>query len=176
MADYAELKPDAETFARVWKRVMPDERLSRIVVHTPEEGADLTRNVPSVPEGKGDDIHLRPVLEALDEGLVGVEGILRRQPGAWPLREEMGKSAAQLRAAWLLATGRTWSRADRGQSGPGGLAQLLREQYRWELRFAQLCREAEAAVRAEDLREIFPEQGKSSQRRRKMLRHLLGGI
>ena len=36
MREYQELTPDAEMFARVWKRVMPDESLSRIVVHTPE--------------------------------------------------------------------------------------------------------------------------------------------
>ena len=175
MPDYAELKPDAETFARVWKRVMPDERLSQIVLHTQEEGAGMIQNVPSVPAREGDDVRLRPVLEALDEGMAGVEAILRRQPGAWPLGDEMRKSAAQFRAAWLLTAGYPWRKGSQGQGSRGELARLLREQYRWELRFAQLCREAEAAVQAEDLREIFPEQAQSGQKRRKMLRHLLGG-
>lgn len=175
MPDYAELRPDAETFARVWKRVMPDERLSQIVLHTQEEEAGQMQNAPSVLEREGDEVRLRPVLEALDEGMAGVEAILRRQPGAWPLRDEMRKSAAQLRAAWLLAAGRPWRKGSQGQGSRGELARLLREQYQWELRFSQLCREAEAAIRAEDLREIFPEQMQSGKKRRKMLRHLLGG-
>ena len=144
MSDYAELKPDSETFARVWKRVMPDERLSQIVLHTQEEGAGAVQNVPSVPEREGDEVRLRPVLEALDEGVAGVEAILRRQPGAWPLRDEMRKSAAQFRAAWLLAAGQPWRKGSQGQGSRGELTRLLREQYQCELRFSQLCREAEA--------------------------------
>ena len=172
--DYQELTPDAETFARVWKRVMPDEQLSQIVVHSPGEQAQPRQKMPAAPAREGDDIRLRPVLEALDEGMAGAEGIVRRQPGAWPLREDLSKSAAQLRAAWMLLTGRKWLPAAGRQGGREGMPRLLREQYLWELRFAQLCREAEAAVQAEDVREIFPEQMASSQRRRKMLRHLMG--
>lgn len=184
MQEYQELTPDAETFARVWKRVMPDESLSQIVVHTPEHQEEKKPPVSQPraaraevqPTQEGDEARLRRLLETLDEGGQGVGEILRRQPGAWPLREDLNKSAAQIRAAWLLLTGRRWNPCRQGRGRRDSLPRVLRDQYVWEIRFSQLCREAGAAMEREDLREIFPEQEEASRRRRRMLRHLLAGM
>lgn len=178
MQDYPNLTPDAETFARVWKRVMPDESLSQIVVHAPEEHGQGEVEKPPVNKTGviGDEERLRGVLEAMDEGMMLTGEIFRRQPGAWPLRENLRTSAAQLRAAWQLLTGRRWRGAGALPSGRESFQRILREQYLWEIRFSQLCREAGEQMRAEDLREIFPEQEEASRKRRRMVRHLLGGI
>lgn len=172
MQEYPNLTPDAETFARVWKRVMPDESMSRIVVHPPEGKQDEPEPFQT-PRRAGDEELLRQMLEVLDEGVAGVEEIARRQPGAWPLRENLNRSAAQLRAAWLLLTGRRWSRSRAGQGKRVTMPQLLRDQYLWELRFSRLCRETGEIMEREDIREIFPEQEGGSMGRRRMLRHLL---
>lgn len=178
MQDYPNLTPDAETFARVWKRVMPDESLSQIVVHSPEEHKQREQQSPAANEAgtMGDEERLRGLMEAMDEGMMLTGEIFRRQPGAWPLRENLRTSAAQLRAAWQLLTGRRWRDAGAMTSGREQFQRILREQYLWEIRFSQLCREAGEQMRAEDLREIFPEQEDASRRRRRMVRHLLAGI
>ena len=70
MREYQELTPDAEMFARVWKRVMPDESLSRIVVHT-QEGKTQSELQPTVAEVMRSGIPkerelLREVLEEME--------------------------------------------------------------------------------------------------------------
>lgn len=178
MQDYQELVPDAEMFARVWKRVMPDENLSQIVVHQPQQKKEHeVPRKPAAPQPKarGDEEVLGEVLREMERGAAQVGEILRREPGAWPLRESMAKSAAQLKAAWLLLTGARWK--DSGGKRPAGVPRetLLREQYLWELRFSELCREAGKQLKAADAAEIMPEQEAASTRRRRMLRHMLGG-
>lgn len=186
MQDYQELTPDAETFRRVWQRVMPDAEHSPIVVHSPgkEQGKQRAASVPPRPqpqpqpqpkpeEPAGDESGLRKLLQELDEGLGTVAAIVRRQPGAWPLRDSIRKSAAQVRAAWFLLTGRRWNRPQ-GMGQGGELGALLRRQYVWEIRFSQLCRELEQTLQAGDLREILPELEGESRRRRSMIRSLLG--
>ena len=174
MQDYQELVPDAELFARVWKRVMPDESMSPIEVHRPEGHVPKEKG-PAVPPkpGRDDRAWLREVLEEMEAGLARGGDILRRDPGAWPLEENMRKSAAQLRAAWLLLTGERW----RGRPAPrphrGSMEDLLREQYLWELRFSGLCRQAGEGMKRSDAAEIMPEQERESMKRRRMLRHML---
>ena len=172
MQDYEELVPDAEMFARVWKRVMPDEEASPIVVHRSGERRMQTPP-PRQPDGLGDEARLRELLEQMDEGMARGREILRRDRGAWPLKESLDRSAAQLRAAWMLYTGDRWRSAMRSMPVPGRMDTLLREQYLWELRFSQLCREAGEKLTGADMAEIMPEQEKDSGRRRRMLRHML---
>lgn len=176
MQEYEQLVPDAEMFARVWKRVMPDESGSPIVVHPPER----ERKEPKPPQTppppvKEDREWLREMLTEMDEGSARVGEILRRDPGAWPLGDSMRKSAAQLRAAWFLLTGERWRSAGRGQPSGGSMEGLLREQYLRELRFSELCRQAAGHLRHGDLAEILSEQEAASGRRRRMLRHMLAG-
>ena len=173
MQEYEQLVPDAEMFARVWKRVMPDESMSPIVVHPP--GATEPPKPLSAEQGSREGrVWLGEILEELDEGNIRAAEILRRDPGAWPLRDSMQKSAAQLRAAWLLLTGTRWkSRGSRYPTG-GSTEKLLREQYLWEVRFSDLCRRAGKALQGADPAEIMPEQERESGRRRRMLRHMLG--
>lgn len=179
MKEYQELAPDEETFRRVWKRVMPDENLSQIVVHSPKENngkgptPEPALPSPQPPASGGDEQRLRQVLETLDEGLMGAGGILRRQPGAYPLWDSLRRSAAQAQAAWFLLTGARWP-ARRQRAGnrerPGA---VLRRQYVWEIQFSQLCREMGRAMEAEDIREIFPDMEEETRRRRAMIRNLL---
>lgn len=182
MQEFQELAPDQETFARVWKRVMPDESVSPIVVHQPPKGQNRParpRPTPQpgpepIPEPvAGDEQLLRRLLESVEEGLAGAGEILRRQPGARPLLESLRGSAGQLRAAWFLLTGRRWQPGRMNQSGGGELSALLRRQYIWEIDFSHLARETGRAVQAEDVREIFPELEEQSARRRGMIRRML---
>jgi hypothetical protein len=176
MQEYQQLVPDAEMFARVWKRVMPDESGSPIVVHPPE-GERKEPKPPRTPPKpvKEEREWLREVLAEMEEGAARVGEILRRDPGAWPLRDSMGKSAAQLKAAWFLLTGERWRNAGRRQPVGGSMEALLREQYLRELRFSELCRQAGEHLRRGDLAEIMSEQEDASSRRRRMLRHMLAG-
>ena len=174
MQEYEQLVPDVETFARVWKRVMPDENMSPIVVHHPPAAKQLNPvPPPPKPEPRHDEVRLRELLEQMEEGMAGVDEILRRDGGAWPLRESIQKSAAQLRAAWMLLTGRRWQGGRKRYPVPGRMEALLREQYLWELRFAQLCKEAAEQINAADAAEIMHGQEEASRRRRTMLRHML---
>ena len=176
MQDYQELVPDAEMFARVWKRVMPDESMSPIEVHRPEkQQVTQPQSVQPQPDGRDDRAWLEEVLKEMDVGLVRVGEILRRDQGAWPLRDSIQKSAAQLRAAWLLLTGLRWRSRKDGHSYRGSMENLLREQYLWELRFSALCRQAGEELTGADAAEVMPEQERASFRRRRMLRHMLAG-
>ena len=180
MQEYEQLVPDAEMFARVWKRVMPDEKSSCIVVHQPKEKGGRRppvppKEVPPEPRCREDRAWLREAMEEMEAGIFRAGEILRRDPGAWPLGESMGRSAAQLKAAWLLLTGERWKNSGRGRGGTGGMENRLREQYLWELRFSELCRRAGENLTRGDMAEIMPEQERESGRRRRMLRHMLAG-
>lgn len=176
MQDFQELMPDAETFRRVWQRVMPDESASPLVVHRPGEqpNGPPPRPMPQPPERPGgDEALLRQMLEEMDRGLLEVGVVVRRQPGARGLWESLNRSVSQLRSAWFLLTGRRWLPRGRepGRNVPTGL--LLREQYLRELELSRLYRAGEKEFRAEDLREMMPEQEQESRRRRGMIRTLL---
>ena len=178
MLEYQELMPDAELFARVWKRVMPDERLSHIVVHTPEEQTaqrNLTSPTAESPKPVVPDERelLAEVLEQMESVRRGVEEILRRDPGAWPLGESVRKSMPQLRAAWLILTGERRKGKNIRQTATGSMETLLREQYRRELCFSERCRQLEELLGGTDVSEIMAEQRQESGRRRRMLRHML---
>ena len=172
MQEYQQLVPDAELFARVWKRVMPDESGSPIVVHQPEGRKQEPPPPPPVREDRG---WLREVLEEMEGCSVGAGEILRRDPGAWPLGESVRKSAAQLKAAWFLLMGERWKSTGRRVPFPGSMEHLLREQYVRELRLSELCRQAGEHLQRGDVAEIMPEQEEASNRRRRMLRHMLAG-
>ena len=174
MQDDQELVPDAELFARVWKRVMPDESMSPIEVHQPGRYIP-TEKRPAVPPkaGQDDRAWLREVLEEMEAGHGRAGAILRRDPGAWPLEENMRKSAAQLRAAWLLLTGERWRSRGDGRSYRGSMENLLREQFLWELRLSAMCRQAGEELKSAEAAEIMPEQEMESRKRRRMLRHML---
>lgn len=174
MQEYQQLVPDAEMFARVWKRVMPDESGSPIVVHPPEGERKEPKPPQSPPKPvKEEREWLREMLTEMEAGSARLGEILRRDPGAWPLGDSMGKSTAQLKGAWFLLTGERWRNTGRRQSVGGSMEALLREQYLRELRFSELCREAEEHLRRGDLAEIVSEQEAASSRRRRMLRHML---
>ena len=176
MQEYQQLVPDAEMFARVWKRVMPDENGSPIVVHPPErERKEAKPPQTPPPPVREDGAWLREMLTEMDEGSVRVGEILRRDPGAWPLGDSMRKSTAQLKAAWFLLKGERWRSTGRRQPFGGSMEALIREQYLRELRFSELCRQAEEQLRRGDGAEIVSEQEEASVRRRRMLRHMLAG-
>lgn len=170
MQDFQELAPDEETFRRVWKRVMPDESASPIVVHTPGQAA--VSEPPPRMEAQDETI-LREMLVLLEMGLSASELVVRRQPGAWPLKESLQRSAGQAKSVWFLMTGQQWK--NRGRQRTENLPQghLLREQYIRELQFSKLCRENASRAEEEGLREIVPALEAASGRRRKMIRNLL---
>jgi hypothetical protein len=178
--EFQELMPDEETFRRVWQRVMPDERVSPIVVHGPGQGgAGPQIPSPPRPQGQGtggDEGLLRQMLEELDRSLSAIGGIVRRYPGAKGLWESLNRSASRLRSAWFLLTGRRWMGrpGDTGRNVPPG--SLLREQYVRELELSRLYRAGRQEFRGEDLKEILPELEKASLRRREMIRGLLSRI
>ena len=181
MQEFQELMPDAETFRRVWQRVMPDERVSPIVVHGPGQGGGTPQmGPPPGPQGQndtgGDEGLLRQMLEELDRSLSGVGSVARRYPMAKGLWDSLNRSAARLRSAWFLLTGRRWmgrpGEAVRGV--PAGV--LLREQYVRELELSRLYRAGRQALRREDLKEVLPELEQASLMRREMIRELLSRI
>lgn len=180
MQDFKELAPDEETFRRVWKRVMPDESASPIVVHRPGQGqrpgtakAPPPNRKPKPEEPVEDEEQLRQMLAELDGALGRVQAIVRRQPGAWPIRDSLHKSAGQARSAWFLLTGRRWGNMVRESGGNPPLGRLLREQYIWELDFSKRCRDMGERFQGEDLRELMPRLEMASRRRREMIRNLL---
>ena len=177
MEDFQELMPDEQTFRRVWQRVMPDESISPIVLGRPGEHGgrpEPPRPGPQRPDRPGgDEGLLRQMLENTDRGLFALGSAVRRQPGARGLWESMNDSAAQLRSAWFLLTGRRWRPGvrDAGRNMPVG--QLLREQYLRELELSRLYRVGQGEFREEDLRELMPELELASRQRRGMIRRLL---
>lgn len=179
MREYQELTPDAEMFARVWKRVMPDESLSRIVVHT-QEGKTQSELQPTVAEVMRSGIPkerelLREVLEEMEAVRRGAGEILRRDPGAWPLVVSVRESTIQFRAAWLLLTGEHKRSGNVLLPVAGSMESLLRAQYAKELRLSELCRELEEMLKRTEVEEVPAEQRRESGRRRRMLRHMMAG-
>ena len=173
MEDFQELMPDEETFRRVWQRVMPDERVSPVVVHRPgeQQAPPPGGSIPQRPGG--DEGLLRQMLEETDRGLSGLGTLVRRQPGARGLWESLNGSAAQLRSVWFLLTGRKWSpnMQNTGRNMPVG--QLLRGAYLRELELSRLYRMGEQEFRGEDLKELMPELEQEARKRRGMIRTLL---
>ena len=180
MQEFQELMPDEETFRRVWQRVMPDERVSPIVVHGPGQGGNAPQMPPAPgPQGQntgGDEGLLRQMLEELDRSLTGVGSLARRYPGTKRLWDSLNRSASRLRSVWFLLTGRRWmGRTGEAVRGvPAGV--LLREQYVRELELSRLYRAGRQAFRGEDLKEILPELEQASLLRREMIRELLSRI
>ncbi len=170
MQDFQELMPDEQIFRRVWQRVMPDDTYSSIVVHQPGEDGKPEEKRPAAPETQPEpEQELRELLQMIDEGMSIAAAIVRRQPGAWPLRDSLRQSGAQLRSAWFLHTGRRWEVIGGKLIQNASLEQLLRRQYLWELRFSRKCRDGTG----EEIREIVPELEGGSWRRRSMIRRLL---
>jgi hypothetical protein len=175
--EFQELMPDEETFRLVWQRVMPDERVSPIVVHKPGQQPEQRQPMPPAPprpeHPNGDERLLREMLEEMDRGLGAARVLVRRQGGR-ALWESLNTSAAHLRSAWFLLTGRRWMprMGEIGRVVPDG--QLLREQYLRELELSRLYRTAAGEFRAEDLVEMLPELEQASRRRRGMIRMMLG--
>lgn len=179
MQELQELMPDEETFRRVWRRVMPDEKNSPIVVHPPgPKQRPQTQNQPrqrtEAPEQPEEDQELlRRMLEMLDDGVGSAAVIVHRQPGAWPLQDSLRKSAVQARSAWFLMTGRRWEGRPRPADRNMRQGWLLREQYIREVEFSRLCRDGAQHSRGEAVREISPGLEAASRRRREMIRNLL---
>lgn len=175
MQEFQELMPDEETFRRVWQRVMPDESLSPVVLRRP--GEEQNRPMPPGPQRpnrpRGDEDLLRQMLEETDRGLFALSGAFRRQPGVRGVWESLNDSAAQLRSAWFLLTGRRWRPGARDPGRIMPVGQLLREQYLRELELFRLYRTGEREFRGEDLRELMPELDLASRQRRGMIRRLL---
>lgn len=172
--EYQQLTPDAETFRRVWKRVMPDESLSPIAVHTSPRGRTAPPPTPCAPEPEGEEELLRAMLENLEEGTAGAGELLRRAPMARPLVQSLNASLRRARSAWFLLTGRRWEGKRRTVNANRPLGALLREQYLRELELSRLCRETEKN-RSQALREAAAELEEESRRRRGMIRNLLTG-
>jgi len=175
MKDIQELVPDEETFRRVWQRVMPDEGLSQIVIRPPAERPPMPpRPAPKPPEGEaGEQAVLGRMLRAVDEGLALAQALRRRGPEGGSLWESLNRSAARLRSAWFLRTGRRWSPRQFPPPREPEPGVLLRRMYLWELDFSRLCRALERD--GEDGEELAEGLLDASRRRRRVIRGLLSG-
>lgn len=182
MTEFQELTPDEETFRRVWQRVMPEGSESPIAVGPSERrrpGQEKPAGPrpgegprPPAPEQRQEEI-LRQMLEDLEEGLSNAEQIRRQEPEGYRLLRSLRESAGQVRAAWLLLTGRRWPPFRPAREEGVRPGELLRRQYMWELRFSELCRRLGREARDEDVEEIVPELLEQSRLRRGILRRML---
>ena len=175
MQEFQELVPDEETFRRVWQRVMGDREDSPIAIRRPERGPRPPERPrpPQRPDPDGDEGMLRQILEELDGATGRVMAIARRQQGARALADSLRRGLARARSAWFLLTGRRWESRPAQTLPMRPVGELLREQYLWELNFANLCREAARRGRSEEVRELGQELEQESRRRRGMIRNLL---
>ena len=173
--DYQPLTPDAEVFARVWSRVMPDAEAGPIALNRPGQQPQPPQPQPGPPTPRGDEEILRQLLEQMDTGLAGGMELARRDRRAAPILESLRRSARQLRTAWFLLTGQRWREGPPPRGGREELPALIRRQYRWEVGFSGQCQQAGHTLRGEDLRELMPGLEAASVGRRGMLRRLAEG-
>lgn len=175
MEEFQTLMPDRETFLRVWKRVMPDDSESPIAISPPAAGPARPPKQPPRPPERPRGLEWEELLQTMDEGMAGAHEIVRRLPGARPMLENLWGSARQVRSAYFLQTGRRWREQVPQGMGREPIRVMLRRQYVWEIRWADLCRRAAKEMETEDVREIFPELERQSKARRGMIRNLLAG-
>jgi len=168
LQEFQQLMPDEETFRRVWKRVMPEDQNSPIVLRQPEPRGE------EVMEPVGEETLLRQILEELDGGMRRTAAIASLEPGGRGLWESVRRSAAQARSAWFLLTGQRWQSRSRPSGRRTPKEHLMREQYLWEVNFSRLCRDGRRSGE-ETAEEILPELERESRRRRGMIRNLLAG-
>ena len=123
--------PDGETFARVWKRVMPEPDGSPIRLRVPEDASALNRGGA-------------PTLTALAEGLFQSASALRRQAGrGGPMGRTLSALSAAQRQSLRRLTALLYLRTDTPTlpsstaEAPNALSDFLRWDYR-------LCRRLEA--------------------------------
>lgn len=170
MEEFQTLMPDRETFLRVWKRVMPDDSVSPIAI-APPPPPEVRRAENPVRGNKAPG--WEQLLSVMDEGLAGGMELARRWPGTGPVLDSLRSSARQIRGAYFLQSGRHWPGSGRTERVREPIPTLLRQQYIWEIRWSDLCRQAEEGMERKDEREVLGELEEQSAKRRRMLRNLL---
>lgn len=166
---------DANTFQRVWNRVMPDQSLSPIEMDTiePVQPAQpeqpLQPDQPEVPElPPAVQVQLLPdLMDQLCAAWQRSQCLVRQTTGSVNrtfanAAEEQRRGLKRLSAAWFLQSGQwytpgrnpgTGSRT--GQGRVSGLSNVLRERYLWERQWEQTCRQAAQNAQDEALRSLL---------------------
>lgn len=164
---------DPEAFRRVWSRVMGDRKDSPIV---PTPATPRRPDRPSRPAPQTPAPGLTDLLEDLRAALLQAQLLARRTGGNRSLLQlaaNRQQSLRQLNAAWFLATGQRFQPRVQPPPPAADLAQALREQFLWELKWQ---RDALAAAEGTDnpaLAQLLQELSRASLPRQRTIRTLL---
>lgn len=171
--------PDWETFQRVWKRVMPEEKNSPIQVALPPE--QQKNNGCAASENRPQNVELEELIKQLCAGISRVEGLAGRA-GVLPiwtlLYRQRAQNLRQLSTLYFLRTGKRYA-CPRTHSGERvEVDQMLRREYLWEERWLQYCTGwGEGTPREEERRlsrELFQQAVQRQQKIRQVLERLGG--
>lgn len=166
--------PDWETFQRVWKRVMPDEKNSPIqVAPLPEREKKASH---TTQESKPQIVELEELLKQVCAGVSRVEGTAGRK-GTLPvwtlLYRQRAQNLRQLSALYFLQTGKRYAcpRTYRGERME--MDRMLRQEYLWEERWAQNCTRWGEGTSREEERRLSRELFQQAVQRQKKIRQAL---
>ena len=166
--------PDWETFQRVWKRVMPDEKNSLIQVAPPPKGKENEDR----PAGgrKTQTVQLEELLKQICAGVKRVEGVAGRT-GALPvwsaLYRQRAQNLRQLGALYFLRTGKRYTCPQMHSGERMEIDQMLRREYLWEERWVQYCAEWGKETPREEERRLSRELVQQAVQRQQRIRQAL---
>lgn len=171
--------PDWETFQRVWKRVMPDEKNSPIQVAAPPEGRGKKEH--TIPENTTQTVELEEMMKQLCTGVNRVEKLADRA-GSLPvwafLYRQRAKNLRQLATLYFLRTGKHYACPRKHSGERMETDRMLRREYLWEEHWVQQCSAwGKQTVREEEQRlsrELLQQAGQRQQKIRQALEHLGG--
>lgn len=188
---------DPEVFARVWRRVMPEEEQSPIALGAarreeqsrPEEEREARQEAPLQEEppqeeelpclGEQSQVYVPLLEERMEQAHWGgqsYQALTRRMQGAAGrqvsiLAAEQQRYVRQLGAVYFLLTGRRWQSGVRAVLPQGTPAGILREMFAWE----QRTRRAYDKIQTEDpcLSALFQELSGEAQLHMDAIRRIL---
>lgn len=189
MPEFATM-PDAETFRRVWNRVMPDDSVSPIAFNIPEASTTQTVECTSqnpVQQGATTKTEEKEwtMVDALEQllqeiclgvwmtvgmasqyGVHSIWGILHRQ---------RRQGQRKLEILYFLQTGGSYTCQPISVCPCGTMQQRLRQQYIWERDWEQHCKQCAERIRERELQELCGELETQSEQRRQRIRQTLEG-
>ena len=153
---------DPAVFRRVWARVMADGHSSPIAL-TPEKPKQNANRPPvsaPTPKPTAEEEALRRLMDLAQEGIAADTLLARRgnqtKPLA-PLANDHRRAMKKLAAAYFLMTGGHYQPDSPPPARSAAFPQMLREQFQWEQRWTQACRQAETTGDDPAFRELCRE-------------------
>ena len=166
--------PDWETFQRVWKRVMPDEKHSLIQVAEQPKKQNGTGH--TTQEREPEAVNLEELLRQLCAGVNRVERLAGRT-GMLPiwtlLYRQRSQNLKQLSTLYFLQTGKRYACPRIHNTERMEMDRMLRREYLWEERWGQYCAGWGEQITGKEVQRVSRELCQQAAQRQQKIRQAL---